>query len=197
MNKSLLAAGLVAALLVAGLLWGLGGPVSDNGDGGQTGIGGPFTLTDHTGKQVTDSDFRGRYMLVYFGYTFCPEICPTELQDVSEALELLGKDADKIAPIFISVDPDRDTVEQMAGYVPLFHKKLIGLTGTKEQIAAVAKAYRVYYARQGDGAEYEMDHSSIIYFMDPDGQYAAHFAYGVEPEKIAQKISDVMAKRKK
>lgn len=196
MNKSILAAGTVAVLLVAGLLWGLGGPGGDDG-GGNMPIGGSFTLTDHTGAVVRDADFRGRYMLIYFGYTFCPEICPTELQDISEALDLLGKDAEQIAPIFISVDPDRDSVEQMADYVPLFHKKLIGLTGTKAQVAAAAKAYRVYYARQGDGTDYEMDHSSIIYFMDPEGQYATHFAYGVDPERIAQKIKEVMAKARK
>lgn len=196
MNKSILAAGLVAALLVAGLLWALGGP-GKNGDGGNTLIGGAFTLTDHTGKVVTEADFRGRYLIIYFGYTFCPEICPTELQDISEALELLGKDADKITPIFISVDPERDTVQQMAEYVPLFHKSLVGLTGTPQQVAAVAKAYRVYYARQGDGTSYEMDHSSIIYFMNPEGQYAAHFAYGVDPERIASKIRAVLAKEQK
>lgn len=196
MNKSILAAGLVAALLVAGLLWALGGP-GKNGDGGNTLIGGAFTLTDHTGKVVTEADFRGRYLIIYFGYTFCPEICPTELQDISEALDLLGKDADKITPIFISVDPERDTVQQMAEYVPLFHKSLVGLTGTPQQVAAVAKAYRVYYARQGDGTSYEMDHSSIIYFMNPEGQYAAHFAYGVDPERIASKIRAVLAKEQK
>ncbi|PLX42881.1 MAG: SCO family protein [Hyphomicrobiales bacterium] len=194
MNKSLLIAGIVAALLVGALLWGLGGP-SQNG-GGNAVIGGDFTLTDQTGKQVSDKDFRGRYMLIYFGYTFCPEICPTELQDISEALDLLGDDAAEIAPLFITVDPDRDTVKQMSEYVPLFHKSLIGLTGTKDQIAAVAKAYRVYYARQGEGSSYEMDHSSLIYFMDKQGQYAAHFAYGVKPDEIARRIREVMAKKR-
>jgi len=159
-------------------------------------IGGAFTLTSHTGKRVSDSDFRGKYMLVYFGYTFCPEICPTELQAMTEAIDLLGEAGAEVVPILISVDPERDTVEKLKEYVPLFHKNLVGLTGTPEEIAKAAKAYRVYYAKAGEGANYEMDHSAIIYLMDKDGKYATHFAYGMTPEKMAQKIKAIMAKAK-
>ena len=159
-------------------------------------IGGAFTLTSHTGKKVSDSDFRGKYMLVYFGYTFCPEICPTELQAMTEAIDLLGKSGEEVVPILISVDPERDTVEKLKEYVPLFHKTLVGLTGTPEEIAKAAKAYRVYYAKAGEGASYEMDHSAIIYLMDRKGKYATHFAYGVAPEKMAQKMKAIMAKAK-
>ncbi len=192
---------LVAVLAGFAVLWQSAG-FKDKGntpapDNAASLIGGDFTLTSHTGKRVSARDFRGKYMLVYFGYTFCPQICPTELQAMTEAIDLLGKDGDEVVPILISVDPERDTVEKLADYVPLFHKNLVGLTGTPEEIAKAAKAYRVYYAKAGDGAKYEMDHSAIIYLMDRKGQYAAHFAYGVKPEAIAEKIRAVMKKDKK
>jgi protein SCO1/2 len=188
----------LALLASAAVLWQGVGPGDKGADSapktGASLIGGDFTLTSHTGKRVSARDFRGKYMLIYFGYTFCPEICPTELQTMTEAIDLLGKAGDDVVPILISVDPERDTVEKLAEYVPLFHKNLIGLTGTPEEIAKAAKAYRVYYAKAGEGAKYEMDHSAIIYLMDKKGQYAAHFAYGVKPEKMAEKIRIIMKK---
>ncbi len=186
---------LAVLLLLAGgaaLWWQRAAAPSGGTPGTASLIGGPFTLTDQTGKKVSDTDFRGRYMLIYFGYTFCPEICPTELQTMTEAVDLLGPLGKKVVPILISIDPERDTVEKLAEYVPLFHKRLVGLTGSPQEIARAARAYRVYYAKQGDKASYEMDHSAIIYLMDTKGHYATHFAYGVKPEVMAEKIRAII-----
>ena len=155
-------------------------------------VGGPFTLTDQTGKTVTNADFKGRYMLVYFGYTFCPDVCPTELQVMSAALDKLGPAGNNIVPIFITVDPARDTPKVMAQYVANFNPRFVGLTGSAEQIAAVAKAYRVYYAKakgwEKAGDSYLMDHSSIIYLMGPDGKFVQHFTYTTDASGLADKL---------
>ena len=145
-------------------------------------VGGPFALVDHTGRPVTDATWRGRWMLVYFGYTYCPDVCPTELQTIAAALDALGKQAAQVAPIFITIDPERDTPGHLAEYVKLFDDRLVGLTGTPEQIAAVARAYRVYYAKvtPNDSAGYLMDHSSFLYLMGPDGTLRALFRPGNE-----------------
>jgi len=154
-------------------------------------VGGPFELVDQTGARRGDAEFRGRYMLVYFGYTYCPDICPTTLLAMSRALELLGESApdaaEKVVPVFITVDPERDTVEAMAAYAPSFHPALVALTGTPEEIAAAAKAYRVYYAKVEDEASgtYLMDHSSFIFLMGPEGGYVTHFDHLAPPEDIA------------
>lgn len=151
-------------------------------------IGGPFTLVDQDGQTVTDESLRGQYLLIYFGYTFCPDVCPTELQAMSQAIDALGPDGEKVTPVFITVDPARDTVEQMASYAPHFHPRLLALTGTEAQVAAAAKAYRVYYKKAEDdsASDYLMDHSSIIYFMGPDGAFLTHFSYGTEPGQMAE-----------
>lgn len=153
-------------------------------------IGGPFTLTDHTGKRVTEKDFAGGHTLVYFGYTYCPDICPAELQVMSAALDALGDKAEKVTPVFVTIDPERDTVEQMKSYVENFHPRLVGLTGSSEDIKKAAKAYRVFYAKaKSDSAtEYLMDHSSIVYLMSPKGEYLTHFSYGTAPDKMAEGI---------
>ena len=160
-------------------------------------LGGPFSLTDQDGKIVTDKDYAGRYMLVYFGYTYCPDVCPTSLAAIGRAMDILEtKDAAlaaRIQPIFITIDPERDTPALMKSYVKNFHPRLIGLTGTPEQIAAVAKAYKVYYAKAVDkGApadSYLMDHSSITYLMGPDGKFVTHFAHGTTPDAMAEKLA--------
>ncbi len=153
-------------------------------------IGGPFSLTDHTGKPVTQDDFKGKLMLVFFGYTYCPDICPAELQVMSAALDALGADAEKVTPVFITVDPARDTVEQMASYVASFHPRLVGLTGSEEAVKQAAKAYRVYYAKAGDAnsPDYLVDHSAFVYLMGRDGNYLTHFSYGTSAEKMAAGI---------
>lgn len=140
-------------------------------------FGGPYTLVTHMGEEVTDQTFSGRYQLIYFGFTFCPAICPTELAKMTQALNGLGDKGEDITPLFISVDPERDTVEVMKGYVKLFHPRLIGLTGTVEQVEVVKKSYKVYAAKVEDPAmtEYTVDHSSYIYFMDPQGRLLSLF----------------------
>jgi len=140
------------------------------------GIGGPFKLVNGDSKPITDQDFRGRYMLVYFGYTFCPDVCPTTLNQVAEAMDRLGTNANRVQPIFISVDPKRDTPAVVKQFVGAFSPRIVGLTGTPEQIAAVAKEYRVYYAvrQNGDNPnDYTVDHSSILYLMDGKGRFVA------------------------
>lgn len=161
-------------------------------------IGGPFSLSDHHGQAVTEQDFRGKYMLIYFGYTYCPDICPTELQIMADALDRLPQETlAKITPLFITVDPARDNVEIMAEYVAAFHPALIGLTGTKEQINGVKKAYRVYgqAEKQLPGADpdaYLLSHTSYVYLMDPDGQYVSHFTSQTEPAEMALKLREVI-----
>ncbi len=153
-------------------------------------IGGAFTLVDQNGVTRHPEDFRGKLMLVYFGYTFCPDACPTALQDMSHAIDLLGAKGDAVQPIFITIDPARDTVEQMKLYASNFHPRLIALTGTPEQVAEAAKAYRVYYAKgkSNGGDDYLMDHTVFIYLMGRDGKYLSHFPPGATAEQMAEAI---------
>ncbi len=155
-------------------------------------IGGPFALTDHNGKRVTEKDFLGKLSLIYFGYTFCPDICPAELQVMAAAIDELGAKKKMVTPVFITIDPERDTVEQMNSYVSNFHEQLIGLTGTPDEIKAATSAYRIYYKKVSDdpsSTEYLMDHSSIVYLMSPKGEYLTHFSYGTGVEKMAKGIA--------
>jgi protein SCO1/2 len=148
--------------------------MSHGDDTGFGSIGGPFTLTDGSGHSVTDRDFRGRYLLVYFGYTFCPDVCPTTLNEVAAAFDKLGPKADKLQALFITVDPQRDTPSVVRDYAAAFSPHIEGLTGTSEQIETVAREYRVYYAPQKtatSGNNYTVDHSSILYLMGPDGRF--------------------------
>ncbi|MBK5196855.1 MAG: SCO family protein [Methyloceanibacter sp.] len=150
-------------------------------------IGGPFALTDQTGKMVTDQDFRGRYMLIFFGFTHCPDICPAELQVMSATLDGLGPKAAEVVPIFITLDPERDTQAIMGDYVKNFGPSFVGLTGSLEAIAEAAKAYRVTYSKfQEDKttSDYSIDHSALVYLMGPDGNYITHFAYGTPAAKM-------------
>jgi protein SCO1/2 len=165
------------------------------GSSGEALIGSDFALLDHTGKTVTDEDFAGRWQLVFFGFTYCPDVCPTTLASVSAVLEELGDDADQIAPLFVTVDPERDTPAVLAEYLANFDPRIIGLTGSPEQIKAAAQAFRVYYAKvdQDDLPDgYTLDHSAFLYLMDPDGDYAAHFSHQDEPAEIASTIRDFL-----
>jgi cytochrome oxidase Cu insertion factor (SCO1/SenC/PrrC family) len=158
-------------------------------------IGGPFTLTDTAGKQVTDRDYRGHYMLVFFGFTSCPDICPAGLQLISAALDKVGAKAANVTPIFVSVDPERDTPQKLASYVKNFNPRIVGLTGTPEEIAAVSKAYKVFYEKTPNEAaptEYGMNHTSIIYLMGPDGEYVTHFTPMTSVETMAQQLSKLL-----
>jgi cytochrome oxidase Cu insertion factor (SCO1/SenC/PrrC family) len=163
---------------------------------GQAMIGGPFELTDHTGKRVSDRDYRGKYMLVFFGFTLCPDVCPTGLQVIAAALDKLGPKAEAITPIFISLDPARDTPAQLASYVQSFHPRLVGLTGTQAEIDAVAKAYRVYAKRVDDPkstAGYTIDHSTFIYVMGPDGSYVTHFTHATPVDAMVARLAKLSA----
>ncbi|MBR0936338.1 SCO family protein [Bradyrhizobium jicamae] len=158
-------------------------------------VGGPFALTDQAGQARTDKDFRGRLMLVYFGFTFCPDVCPTDLQAIGQAIDKLGHDGEEVQPIFITVDPERDTAAHLADYVPLFHPRLIGLTGSAEAIRKVADAYKVYYARVPlkDAGDYTVDHTAYIYLMDRDGNYLGFFPPGTSAERMVEIIKPRLA----
>jgi protein SCO1/2 len=190
-RRALLIFAIGAATLAAGLsvaLWTLspGGPLESVGTAS---IGGDFTLVDQNGKTRRAEDFRGKLMLIYFGYTYCPDVCPTELQTMGDAVDLLGDKQDAVQPIFVTIDPERDTPEQLRLYAESFHPRLVALTGSKEQVAAAARAYKVYYAkRPQEGGDYLMDHSSFVFLMGRDGKYLMHFGPGTTPEQMAAAI---------
>ena len=163
------------------------------GTAGTADIGGPFTLVDGSGRTLTEADFRGRYMLIYFGFTFCPDVCPTTLQVMTQALDKLGEEAKDVTPVFITVDPARDSPEVVGAYIAHFHERMVGLTGSEDQVAAAAKAYKVYYARAeettaGGSDEYLVDHSSIVFLIGPDGRYLAHFTHRATADEMAAGI---------
>ena len=190
------AAALLGVVLIVATTWVLLAPTTRSMAGGEALVGGPFTLTDQHGAEVTEQDFAGRYMLIYFGYTYCPDVCPMSLANMTQAVDLLPPDeAEQVVPVFITVDPERDTVEQLAEYAPLFHPRLVALTGSPEATKAAAQAYRAYFAKAGDDDSdaYLMDHSSFIYLMGPDGKYVRHFAHNAAPEEIATAIEAVIA----
>lgn len=149
-------------------------------------IGGPFELIDEKGHLVTDADYHGRWMLVFFGYTNCPDECPLTLQKMAITLQNLGSLAERVAPLFVTVDPKRDTPERLTSYLENFDTRIVGLTGSDEQIAAVAKAYRVYYdpgQNEQSGADL-VSHSTFLYLMDPSGKLNALFSQNVTPDKL-------------
>jgi len=161
-------------------------------------IGGAFTLVDQDERTVTEADFRGKWMLVYFGYTYCPDLCPLGLQTMATAIDDLPADiAGQLVPVFVTIDPARDTPELMKSYVAQFHPALVGLSGTQAQVDAAVKAWRVY-ARKGDQSadgSYLMDHSTFTYLMNPDGRYATHFGHDATPEAMAAKIRELIGGR--
>ncbi|MGD0109501.1 MAG: SCO family protein [Rhodopila sp.] len=183
-------------LVIAVLLVGAGGFLWLTGNGGSPiSIGGPFTLENGSGKPVTDRDFRGKYMLVYFGYTFCPDVCPTTLNAVADAMDKLGPASSRIQTLFITVDPKRDTPPVVKQYAAAFGPSIQGLTGTAEEIAQVAKEYRVYYAehRTGSGPnDYSMDHSSVLYLMGPDGAFVAPVRADQSGDEMAANLKKLM-----
>ena len=151
-------------------------------------IGGPFALTDQNGVRRTDADFRGKLMLVYFGFTYCPDICPTDLQQMALAVDQLGPAGGTVQPVFITVDPARDTVEHLKDYMALFHPRFVGLTGDAAAIRQAARAYRVYYEKveREDKSDYTLDHSAFIYLIDRDGRYLGFFPPGTSAERLAE-----------
>jgi len=157
-------------------------------------IGGPFHLVDQNGKPFGDADLRGKWHLVFFGYTHCPDTCPTTLNELSLALGRLGKERDAVGIVFITVDPERDTSEMLKAYVESFDAPIVALTGTVDEVAQAAKDYRVYYAKhpRADGG-YDMDHSAVIYVMDPEGRFTATFTPDSTPEAIAERLQKLLS----
>jgi protein SCO1/2 len=151
-------------------------------------IGGPFALTDQNGKLRTEADFRGKLMLVYFGFTYCPDICPTDLQAMGLAMDQLGAAGDVVQPVFITVDPERDTPEHLAEYMPYFHPRFVGLTGDADAIKRAAREYKVYYAKAPTADGYTVDHSAFIYLMDRGGKYLGFFPPGTPAERMVKAI---------
>jgi cytochrome oxidase Cu insertion factor (SCO1/SenC/PrrC family) len=155
-------------------------------------VGGPFSLVDQDGRRVTDADFRGRYMLIYFGFTFCPDVCPATLQLMAAAIDKAGAKGERVTPVFISVDPTRDTPELLKPYVASFHSRFVGLTGTPAEIESVTRAYRVYARRVEDAAApggYTMDHTLILYLMGPDGQFVSHFTSNTSLDALTAQLA--------
>jgi protein SCO1/2 len=158
-------------------------------------VGGPFTLTASDGRIITDQTYRGKWLLIYFGYTSCPDACPTALNDMGVALDRLGPEAAALQPLFITVDPKRDTQETLAEYLKSFDPHIVALTGTEEQVAAVAKAYRVYYAiHDTGGRSYLVDHSSFFYLIDPQGRFVDAMAGDLSGDGIAARIDHFIKK---
>jgi protein SCO1/2 len=159
-------------------------------------IGGPFALTDHTGKTRTDADFRGKLLLVYFGFTHCPDICPTDLMAMGGALKSLGRQADQVQGLFISVDPKRDTPPLLAAYVDSFHENIVGLTGDESAVRRAAHAYKVYFNKVPGKADddYGFDHSAYIYLMDRDGKFIGVFPPSTPAERIAHVLKPLVGR---
>ena len=158
-------------------------------------IGGPFTMVNEKGETVTEKTYAGKYMLLFFGFTNCGDVCPTELQVMAAAFTEMGALSDTITPIFVSIDPERDSPQVMADYVKNFHPRLQGLTGTPDQVAAFAKIYHIFYQKvpnPKDPADYEMDHSSILYLMGPDGKFIKHFTYTTDAKGLAEALKKVL-----
>jgi len=154
-------------------------------------IGGPFKLVSHRGEKVSDETYRGRFLLVYFGYAYCPDVCPTELANMAAAIDYMGEAASAIQPLFITVDPERDSPSLMANYVAQFHPAMVGLTGTNQEIADIAKRYRVFYRKVKDESfnEYIMDHSNFIYLIGPNGEFLSMFRGGTDPAVMVKVIN--------
>ncbi len=157
-------------------------------------IGGPFHLVDQNSKPFSDADLKGKWHLVFFGYTHCPDTCPTTLNELSLALDQLGKERDAVAIVFITVDPERDTPDILKSYVESFDAPIVALTGTPAAVAQAAKDYRVYYAKhpRADGG-YDMDHSAVIYVMDPQGRFTATFTPDSTAEAIASRLQKLLS----
>lgn len=155
-------------------------------------IGGAFTLIDQDGRTVTDQTYRGKWLVVFFGFTHCPDVCPTALNDMSLVLDALGPRGEALQPLFITVDPERDTAEFLRDFTAAFHPRIVGLTGTPAQIEEAAKAYRVYYKKVPQGESYTMDHSAITYVIGPDGRFVTHFSHQTGVEKMTAKLRELL-----
>jgi len=183
---------LLVAAMAGGLIWhesesvpGLGRTVTS----GKVEVGGPFTLIDQDGNKRSSTDFHGKYQLIYFGYSFCPDVCPTTLGVISQALDKMGVDQNRIVPIFITIDPDRDSPKVLKSYMAAFGPRFVGLTGSQAQITAVEKEYRVYAKKTPLAAGgYGMDHSSVIYLMGADGRLVTFYDELISPDELEKDL---------
>ncbi|MCX5497417.1 SCO family protein [Kaistia dalseonensis] len=155
-------------------------------------IGGPFTLVDQTGATVTEAALKGHPSAMFFGYTFCPDVCPTTLYEATQWLKALGPDGDRLKVYFVTVDPERDTREQMAAYLGAFDPRIVGLTGTRPQIDAMLKEFRVYSKKVGDGPDYAMDHTAAVYLLDANGQMVGTADYQEKQETVMAKLKRLL-----
>jgi protein SCO1 len=177
-----------------GIVYAASWRVADHGVAATTSIGGPFTLVDDTGATVTEKTLAGEPYAMYFGYTFCPDVCPTTLLDLSRWIQKLGSDADKLNYVFVTVDPERDTVQSMHAYLSSFDKHIRGYSGTPAEIAQIAKEYHVYYKKiPTDDGSYTMDHSAIIYLMGRDGKFVAVIPYQEDDASATGKLKNLAA----
>jgi protein SCO1/2 len=181
-----------AALTAVAIRWGVLGPKSSQEQ--TVTIGGPFQLVDQTGRSVDQRVLKGKWSAVFFGFTYCPDACPTTMFALGQAEKLLGPQAARFQTVFISVDPARDTPGQVAKFLSTdaFPRQVVGLTGTADQVAAVAKAYRIFYQKAGDGPAYSVNHSTITYLMNPKGRLACLIPYDTPPPQIAAKVQAAM-----
>lgn len=191
---------LAAAALIVGATWWItrGGPAGPMQAGqvvttGKAAVGGPFQLVDQNGRAVDQSILRGKWSVVFFGFTFCPDVCPTTLTAMEAVKADLGAQGEAVQVVFVTIDPERDSPQAMKAYLEdVGPEGTIGLTGTPEQVAAAAKAYRVYYRKSGEGDDYTMDHSTAAYLMNPQGEFEAVLPYGLAPTEKARIIRDAM-----
>jgi cytochrome oxidase Cu insertion factor (SCO1/SenC/PrrC family) len=162
---------------------------------GRGAIGGPFTLTDPTGKRRSDSEFRGKLMIVYFGYTYCPDVCPADLMAITQALDALGPAAESVQPVFITVDPERDT-KGLGEYIAAFHHSFVGLTGSPDDIRKVANSYKAFYAKVPDqrSGDYSIDHTGVIYLMGRNGEYLGFMPPQTDPKRLTEILRKYLAK---
>ena len=195
MSKSIaiIASTAATAAIAVGAYFAFLHPDSENQCGptgviaGDVTIGGPFELVDHKGKTVTEKDVIKDISLVYFGYTYCPDVCPLDVARNAEAVDLLSAKGIDVTPVFITIDPARDTPEALSDYVDATHEKMIALTGTDEQVKAASKAYKTYYRKNGEGEDYLMDHSTFSYLMSPDG-FLDYIRRDITAEQVANKV---------
>jgi protein SCO1/2 len=180
---------LAIAAVLGGMAWHLGDGVGGLGrtiTQGEASIGGPFILTDQNGKTYTDKNLHGHWTLLYFGYTHCPDVCPITLTLIADTMDKLGDKAARVTPVFVTVDPARDTPDVMKQYVASFGKNFVGLTGSEKQVAPMLAEYRVYAKKRPvAGGDYGMDHSGAIYLIDPKGKFAGSYEEVDGPQKIA------------
>ncbi|MGB8366144.1 MAG: SCO family protein [Rhizomicrobium sp.] len=188
----LLVCALGLALVTGGFLWRMG-EQAPPGAAPSAAVGGPFALIDQNGHPRTDRDFHGHWVLLYFGYTYCPDVCPTTLALMANVLDRLGAKSERIVPLFITVDPERDTPDVLKKYLAAFGPRFVGLTGTPQAIAKAAHAYRVYYAKHKlAGGSYSVDHSSVIHLLDPDGKFVKTYDDAATPASIADDLKAQM-----